>query len=600
MYDKREEHISFIESTGAYVCKSAELAVRGFAFVIGSAAAAVKRSAAPARKNAAEFLCKVIKAPVVFIGRKTDSINESARRFKRRAGIFGLKKAVSMQYREAMLAFRRNGGAGAVVNVLFPIASVSALVMCVNTVMSTDYGVAVEYDGARVGVVSGEEVLGEAQRVVADRVKYYDTNGDYYVTATLAITPLTTGDDVIDETALAEKMEKRISLKYDEKPVEIPAEEIVPVKAEENSPEAAGMIKAYAVTVNGELIGAVENYSQIENVLEEIKKPYDSGEYSEITFDKAVEYKAEDYVYPEDLVSENEILQTLTGTQSSPEYYEVQPGDNLWKIAESKGMTLNELSGCFATYNGKAVDDLEHSILRVGTLIQIKSETPYLQVECKKEATFRADIPYETITIEDPELPTGQSVVENEGANGEKHSRAIVTYREGVAVRKRTLSTTVVSEPVSKIVRVGTGKPRFQTDVPEFITEGGTGDYFWPVSGGYISAYQGDGRGHKGIDIAAPYGTPIYAASSGYVTKAYNGTGWNGGYGKCVMIANDDGNVTMYAHQSEVATEEDAYVEKGQLIGYVGSTGDSTGNHLHFEVRHDGKYYDPILYVSQD
>ena len=262
-------------------------------------------------------------------------------------------------------------------------------------------------------------------------------------------------------------------------------------------------------------------------------------------------------------------------------------------------MTLSELSSCYATYNGNVIDDLEHQVLRVGTLIQIESEVPYLQVECKKEVTFRKEIPFESITIEDASLPSGQVVIDTAGQNGEQRSRALVTYREGTAVRKRTLETITVNEPVSEIIRVGTGSGAgtINYSAPEFITEGGTGDYFWPVDGGYISAHQGDGRGHKGIDIAAPYGTPIYAAASGTVIDA--GTGWNGGYGNCIIIQNDDGNVTVYAHQAELVAEYGDVIEKGQLIGYVGSTGDSSGNHLHFEVRKDGKYYDPELYVSQ-
>lgn len=73
----------------------------------------------------------------------------------------------------------------------------------------------------------------------------------------------------------------------------------------------------------------------------------------------------------------------------------------------------------------------------------------------------------------------------------------------------------------------------------------------------------------------------------------------NGGYGNCVIIQNDDGNITYYAHQSETACEVGDKVKAGQLIGYVGTTGDSTGNHLHFEVRRDGVYYDPAEFVSQ-
>lgn len=595
MTEKRNVKASLIETVGEQVCRTAGLTAEYAVRILNNAISAVKHSSAPFGQDVSVFLREAARIPVTFIKNKKENVSKTCSEFKRRSKIFGIRRAAAMQWKEHRLAVRRKGSSFAsAADIIFPAASVCLLVFCVNTVMSRDYGVAVEYDGAQVGVVSGEEVLGEAQCVVADRVKYYDIEGDYYVTAALAITPLTSNDSVIDETTLAENMEGRMSEKYEEKPVVSEEEAAEEVPEFEN-----GKVKAYAVRVDGEFIGAVESYDQIENVLDNIKEPYDSGEYQEICFDKDVEYDLEEYVDETQIVSESSILQTLTGVESAPEYYEVQPGDNLWNIAESKGMTLAELSGCYATYNGQVIDDLENQVLRVGTLIQLESEVPYLQVECKKEVTFRKDIPFESITIEDSSLPTGQIVIDTEGQNGEQRSRAMVTYREGTAVRKRTLETVTVTEPVSEIIRVGTGSGAgtINYNAAEFITEGGSGDYFWPVDGGYISAHQGDGRGHKGIDIAAPYGTPIYAAASGTVTDA--GTGWNGGYGNCVIIQNDDGNVTVYAHQAELAVQYGDTVEKGQLIGYVGSTGDSSGNHLHFEVRKDGKYYDPELYVAQ-
>lgn len=596
MTGMRNELFAFIESAGAHVCRSAELTVKGFATVIASAAAGIKHSLAPIAGDTSKFLKNMIIKPVEFCGSVKGSASESAAQFKRRVKIFGVKRAVFMQWKENCLAAKRRGSrTSEVFGVLFPAASVAALIITVNSVMATDYGVAVEYDGEEIGIVSGEEVLGEAQRVVADRIKYYDTDGDYYVTAALTIKPLSFNEDVMDENALAEKIEDKISMKYDEKPVEeVEAEEL---QADTDEiPE--GKIKAFAVRVDGELIGAVEDYSDIESALDAIKEPYDNGEYLEIDFDRDVEYDLEEYVYPEQLVSEDIIVDKLTGYEAAHEYYEVQAGDNLWKIADSQEIDFNELKNCYATYNGQVVEDLEHSVLRVGTLIQLDSEVPYLQVECRKEVTIRNELEFETITIEDANLPEGEVVVDVEGENGEKRSRAIVTYREGTAVRKKVLDSVIYKEPVSEIIRVGTGNG-INYNVPEFITDGGTGDYFWPVDGGYISAHQGDGRGHKGIDIAAPYGTPIYAAAGGTVIDASSGGAWNGGYGNSVVIQNDDGNVTVYAHQSEIAAEIGDTIEQGQLIGYVGNTGDSNGNHLHFEVRQDGKYYDPELFVAQ-
>lgn len=101
-----------------------------------------------------------------------------------------------------------------------------------------------------------------------------------------------------------------------------------------------------------------------------------------------------------------------------------------------------------------------------------------------------------------------------------------------------------------------------------------------PLPGGRLT--QGL-HGYNGVDIGAPSGTPIYAAAAGTVIVA-KGDGYNGGYGKYVVVKHANGTQTLYAHMSSVATGGGA-VEKGALLGYVGNTGKSTGNHLHFEVR---------------
>ena len=120
----------------------------------------------------------------------------------------------------------------------------------------------------------------------------------------------------------------------------------------------------------------------------------------------------------------------------------------------------------------------------------------------------------------------------------------------------------------------------------------------WPLDGGYISSDFGgranpfDGYSsdyHPGIDIAANYGTPIYASAAGYVQRA----GWYGGYGKYIKISHDYGYATAYGHLSSIEISAGDYVSKGQIIGYVGSTGYSTGPHLHFEVLHYGKQVNP-------
>jgi murein DD-endopeptidase MepM/ murein hydrolase activator NlpD len=91
-------------------------------------------------------------------------------------------------------------------------------------------------------------------------------------------------------------------------------------------------------------------------------------------------------------------------------------------------------------------------------------------------------------------------------------------------------------------------------------------------------------HGYNGVDLGASIGTPIYAAAAGSVITSKEG-GWNGGYGSMIVISHSNGMQTLYGHLSQNVAATGQKVTKGQLIGYMGSTGKSTGSHLHFEVR---------------
>ena len=127
------------------------------------------------------------------------------------------------------------------------------------------------------------------------------------------------------------------------------------------------------------------------------------------------------------------------------------------------------------------------------------------------------------------------------------------------------------------------------------------GRLLWPTTSNLITSYFGyrvhpiyrTTRFHSGIDIAAPYGAPIYAAEAGKVILA----SYYDGYGNCIIIDHGDGVSTLYAHCSSIIVKVGQYVSKGQIIGYVGSTGNSTGPHLHFEVSINGNPVNPFNYL---
>lgn len=106
-----------------------------------------------------------------------------------------------------------------------------------------------------------------------------------------------------------------------------------------------------------------------------------------------------------------------------------------------------------------------------------------------------------------------------------------------------------------------------------------------PISGGH--------KLHAGIDLSAPTGTPVYATALGVVGTA----GWQGGYGLLIQLSHAENHSTRYGHLSRIAVRPGQIVEPGQLIGYVGSTGRSTGPHLHYEVRINGAAIDPVPYM---
>jgi murein DD-endopeptidase MepM/ murein hydrolase activator NlpD len=118
--------------------------------------------------------------------------------------------------------------------------------------------------------------------------------------------------------------------------------------------------------------------------------------------------------------------------------------------------------------------------------------------------------------------------------------------------------------------------------------------FIWPVNGTVVSGFgMRWGRMHEGIDIAASTGTPIWAAASGTVIHA----GWLGGYGYLVVIDHGNGLATAYGHASAILVGAGQQVAQGETIALVGSTGHSTGPHLHFEVRVNGAAVDPLLYL---
>lgn len=144
------------------------------------------------------------------------------------------------------------------------------------------------------------------------------------------------------------------------------------------------------------------------------------------------------------------------------------------------------------------------------------------------------------------------------------------------------------------------GSLKYSSSTSQYL---GSGRFCWPAPSytrisspyGYrIHPIFNTKKFHSGVDLAAPGGSNILAAETGRVISA----GWNGGYGNCLVVDHGGGISTLYAHASKLCVSKGDYVTKGQVIAKVGTTGNSTGNHLHFEVLIGGKTTDPMAYIK--
>lgn len=214
-----------------------------------------------------------------------------------------------------------------------------------------------------------------------------------------------------------------------------------------------------------------------------------------------------------------------------------------------------------------------------------------LGIQVTRRETYTARVSYGTTYRDNDKLLVGNNPVLSAGVYGEDEVVADVTYIDGVRVGETVLTRTRLKDPVNQVVSRGT------MSIDDYFNSTG-GGFIWPADGGYFNGSLGSYGGHTGMDIACPIGTTVRAAKAGTVTTALN-YGYNYGYGRTVVINHGYGQITRYAHMSNVTVSVGQYVKQGQVIGYSGSSGNSSGPHLHFEIRIDGVIKAPENYIGK-
>ncbi len=340
------------------------------------------------------------------------------------------------------------------------------------------------------------------------------------------------------------------------------------------------VMKSYVLTVDGEFVGAAADEADLKSLLDRLKAPYLTENTIESSFVSNVrvtrEYTATDVLQDLDKMTEF-LTQNINGETS----YEVVKGDTFMAIAYANDMKMDELKALNPEVNADK--------LSIGQLLTVKETIPYLSVRTLDRVVYKEPIPCPVKEVEDASMYQGETKVLDPGVPGESLVHADITYINGRESGRVINETSVLSEATTRVVAVGTkARPSWYPN----------GYFIWPCSGnitskfGYRSIF-GSYSFHSGIDIASSYGTSIRASDGGTVTFA----GWKGSYGRLVIVDHGNGYQTYYGHCSSLLVSSGSKVYQGQTIAKMGSTGRSTGNHCHFELRVSGTAVNPRSYL---
>ena len=420
---------------------------------------------------------------------------------------------------------------------------------------SIDYGIEVSFNGAAIGIISEEEDYELAEQIVRRRLSYTDEDIAFSFRREFRLTEDTETPRLLPGD-LADRMLRSAAIE---------------------------LTDGWGVSRGDTFLGAVSDIKPIETALQEQLSRYqeslsfDADEVfypEEITYEKGVFLKS-------NLTEPERIAAELTKVSYGTRTYTAAAGESVYSAAMRFSTTpehLRELN-----------PDLPDSI-PIATRITVPTEERALPISYRRTLRLTAFVDYDVIRTETNRLNAGTEKVLRRGIKGERSNTVQITYTDGEESGRELLDSQILSLPVDEELGIGTYAPQPFSKETQF---NGTGQFAWPLNGGYISDVFISNRTHRGIDIAAPGGTEIYAAEDGVVTTAT----LSGSYGNYVKLDHGDGYETLYAHCSLLLVEPGQEVTRGQVIALVGTTGHSTGNHLHFEVRRDGLNFNPADYL---
>ncbi len=378
-----------------------------------------------------------------------------------------------------------------------------------------------------------------------------------------------------DEETVQRELENRVAVETEAVAVVTGGETAVHVKDRAAFDELLKQLKLAHVTK--EELAAYELMQKDEAA----PAPLSEGETRVIGINLLGDLQADDvFTAPERVLDPEQAAAKLLAGKPVEKDYTVLQGDAPETIAKKHGIRTDRL---LELNSGMTANSLIHP----GDVLKVPGTEPYVQVAVTRETKESAALPHRTVTEEDASLLKGETEVKQQGTDGKKEVTTVKLYMNGDKTEDKVTEEKVLAEPVDEIIRKGT----------KVLVGKGSGRFIWPAQGGYISSQMGArwGRQHNGIDIARPSGRSIQAADGGTVKAA----GPLGGFGNRIEIDHGNGYTTLYAHLASINVKPGQKLAQGTQIGVMGSTGHSTGLHLHFEVRKNGALINPLSVVSQ-
>ncbi|RTR25572.1 M23 family metallopeptidase [Robertmurraya yapensis] len=432
-------------------------------------------------------------------------------------------------------------------------------------------------DDDYVGTVSDKKIVENiVDNKVEDKQEVLDTKLNLTVGPELTYVPehvFQNASDTDDQEVI-QKLDELLSIKAVATEISFGEGAQVYVKDSEVAKQVIEALKLKYVTKE-----QLEQLEQQKTTTTEALPPLKENETRilDIKLSKEVTY-ANKKVAPSRILTADEAVDYILKGTLEEKKYKVQVGDALSQIASNHDMSLEQL----LTLNPELQED---DFIKVDQELNVTSLKPLVEVMVEKEVFLKEAIPYDKIVEEDESMYKGDTEVKQEGKDGSREVTYKISEHNGVLLNKEMLNENILEKPTAYIVVKGT----------KVIPSRGDGTFAWPAVGGYISSKQGSrwGKFHKGIDIARPSDRTIKAADNGIVKFAGNSSG----YGNKVVIDHQNGYETVYAHLSSINVSVGETVSKGSKIGVMGSTGNSTGIHLHFEIYKNGNLENPLDYL---